>query len=167
MPRLKINFQNTIIYKLVCNNLNITEIYIGSTTNFTGRKRQHKDATTNLNCKEYNQTKYKFVRDNGGWENWSMIEIEKYPCNDSNESKSRERYWIETLKPLMNTQTPNMTKQEYKNINKEHIKEYQKQYKIIHRGKNIMFTCACGSICRNEAKAKHFKTNKHINFLNL
>ena len=37
------------------------------------------------------------IRKNGGWENWCMIEIEKYPCNDKNEAKARERYWLETL----------------------------------------------------------------------
>ena len=29
------------------------------------------------------------MRDNGGWQNWSMIEIEKYPCNDQQEATKR------------------------------------------------------------------------------
>ena len=30
------------------------------------------------------------IRENGDWNNWSMIEIEKYPCNDDNEARARE-----------------------------------------------------------------------------
>ena len=37
------------------------------------------------------------IRENEGWNNWSMIEIEKYPCNDKNEACARERYWYELL----------------------------------------------------------------------
>ena len=56
--------------------------------------------------KEYKFKVYDFIRNNGDWDNWSMIEIEKYPCNDGNEAKARERYWIETLKATLNERTP-------------------------------------------------------------
>jgi hypothetical protein len=26
---------------------------------------------------------YSTIRENGGWNNWSMVEIEKYPCKDA------------------------------------------------------------------------------------
>ena len=163
MPKLSINYQKTVMYKLVCKDLNVIEFYVGSTTDFINRKRQHKECTTNENSKEYNQTKYQFIRDHGGWENWEMIEIEKYPCWDGNESKARERYWIETLHANMNTQTPGRTDKEYVQSNKERIKGNHQRY----RDKNILFTCECGSTCRAEAKAKHFRTNKHQEFIAL
>ena len=34
-------YANTIIYKIVCNDLNITDCYVGNTTKFTNRKSPH------------------------------------------------------------------------------------------------------------------------------
>ena len=48
------------------------------------------------------------IRENEGWNNWSMIEIEKYPCNDKNEACARERYWYELLNANMNTYCPTL-----------------------------------------------------------
>ena len=42
MPKNNINYSNTIIYKIVCNDLNVKELYIGSTTDFYNRKSNHK-----------------------------------------------------------------------------------------------------------------------------
>ena len=96
MPRSNINYSNCIIYKIVCNDYNIKELYVGSTTEFTKRKYRHKANCTSPKYTEYEYKVYEFIRNNGGWDNWSMIEIEKYPCNDGNEARARERYWCET-----------------------------------------------------------------------
>jgi hypothetical protein len=53
------------------------------------------------------------MRETGGWENWTMVQIEHYPCNNSNEAGARERYWYEKLNSTMNTQVPNRTHVEY------------------------------------------------------
>lgn len=90
MPRLPIDYSNAVIYKLSCKNKNITEIYIGSTTNFIKRKNKHKSSCNNSNIKEYNNQKYIFIRENGGWLNWEMIEIEKFPCKTSRELEKKE-----------------------------------------------------------------------------
>jgi predicted GIY-YIG superfamily endonuclease len=42
MPRLPIDYANTLIYKIVCNDLNVTECYVGHTTDFTRRKSNHR-----------------------------------------------------------------------------------------------------------------------------
>lgn len=106
MPRKNINHSNTIIFKLVCNDLNIKKFYINSTTEFTKRKYEYKKHITNenLNTDKMNINKvemYEFIRSNGGWNNWSMIEIEKFPCVDLNEANSRERYWYEIINKLL------------------------------------------------------------------
>ena len=75
MPKVLINYNNIIIYKLCCKDPLITDIYIGSTTNFTKRKAAHKSNCNNENCKEYKFYVYEFIRDNGNWTNWDMIEI--------------------------------------------------------------------------------------------
>ena len=37
-----------------------------------------------------------------GWDNVSMILLEKYPCNSKQELKAREHYWITELHPKLN-----------------------------------------------------------------
>ena len=106
MPRKEIDYSKCIIYKIVCNDFNITELYVGSTTEFTKRKYRHKSNCANSKQKEYNFKVYEFIRNNGDWDNWSMIEIEKYPCSDGNEARARERYWCETLKASLNDRAP-------------------------------------------------------------
>jgi hypothetical protein len=118
MPKTNINYNNTIIYKIVCNDLNILDIYIGHTTDFTRRKNNHKSICNNENNKKFNFKVYQMIRENGGWSNWSMIEIEKYPCLDGNEARLRERYWYEFLNGVLNSCVPGGID----------IKEYQKKY---------------------------------------
>ena len=64
-------------YKLVCNDTNIKDFYIGSTVNWNDRKTLHKSDCNNQNGKKYNTPCYKTIRAHGGWDNWSMIEIER------------------------------------------------------------------------------------------
>ena len=139
MPRKAINFQNTIIYKIVCKDLLVTEKYIGHTTDFTKRKNSHKTRCNNPNDKMYNCYVYIFIRENGGWDNWTMIEIEKYPCLDVNEARKQERYFIELLIAELNQQIPSKTKQEWNEQHieqtKEYMKEYGKEYRELNRDK--------------------------------
>ena len=133
MPRVAMNYQNTIIYKIVCKDISITDCYVGSTTNFTKRKYAHQHACNNEKDKAYNYNVYSFIRANCGWENWDMIEIEKFPCNDKNEALKQERYWIETLKSTLNKVIPSRTSKEYKNDNKEEISKKNKQYREYNK----------------------------------
>ena len=129
MTRKEINYLKCVIYKIVCNDLSVTDLYVGSTTDFTKRKSQHKLACKSPNELIYNRKLYNMLRENGGWENWSMVEIEKYPCNDSNESFSRERYWLERF---------NEAKELRKLYNKEHIKnEHHQAIKAERNEKQI------------------------------
>ena len=98
MPRKNIDYSKCVIYKIVCNDLNITELYIGSTTEFVKRKYTHKHNTSISSFKLY-----ELIRIYGGWDNWSMIEIEKYPCKDGRESKARVRYWCEQTNATLNS----------------------------------------------------------------
>lgn len=128
MPRLPIDYSKTIIYKIVCNDLNICDLYVGSTTDFIRRKNEHKRCCNNEKSKKYNRKVYQTIRANGGWDNFSMIEIEKYLCNDSNEAHARERYYLELLNAKLNMVIPTRTEQEYRKDNKEKIAEKAKQY---------------------------------------
>ena len=124
MPKTEMDYSKTFMYKIVCNDLNILDCYVGHTTNFKQRKALHKSNCNNPNSKEYNNDKYKFIRDNGDWNNWSMIQIEVYKCDNKREAEARERYWIETLEANLNCRIPFKTQEE----KKEHISEYCKEY---------------------------------------
>ena len=132
MPRLPINYNNTVMYKIVCNDLNIKDLYIGHTCDFVRRKSKHKYSCTNENSPDYNYKVYVVIRKNRGWNNWSMVEIEKYPCVDANEARTRERYWYELLHPNLNGQCPGRTRNEtiksYTENNKENVQESKKKY---------------------------------------
>ena len=148
MPRKPIDYSNTIVYKLCCNDLQITDIYIGHTTDFKSRKATHKNGCNNSNNKAYNYNVYQFIRANGGWDNWSMVEIEKYCCKDADEARSKERHHYEILGGTLNIQLPNLSHNEsnklyrkrnsdnikqYREANKEKMKSYYKDYKRKYR----------------------------------
>jgi hypothetical protein len=139
MPRLQIDYQRCVIYKIVSNDVSITDSYVGHTTDMVRRKANHKSDCNNEDSKSYNYKVYTFIRENGGWLNWSMIEIEKFPCLDTHEACKRERYWFEILKATLNSCVPSRTAQEHR---KEHyqdniveIKEQQKQYRANNSNK--------------------------------
>jgi len=118
MPRKPIDYSKTIIYKLVCKDLSVKDLYVGHTTNWIKRKSNHKKNCYNANSKRHNFKVYTMMRDNGSWDNWDMIEIEKYPCNDEREARTRERYWYEELHASMNTNRPIWTEEEKKEYEK-------------------------------------------------
>ena len=128
MPKTVPNYSNTIIYKLCCNNPEITDIYIGHTTNFIMSKNQHKNNCKNPNLRCYNYYVYQFIRENGGFDNWAMIEIVKVNCIDKKEAAKYERFYLYELKATLNKVVPTRTKQEYYNDNKESIVKYKKEY---------------------------------------
>ena len=131
MPKLPIDYSKALVYKIVCNDLSITDCYIGSTTDFIRRKSEHK-----RKYKFGTKTKlYDTIRENGGFENWDFIEIEKHPCNDKNECHKRERYYIELYKSSLNMAIPARTQAEYKEENIEKINAYKKQWNIDNKEK--------------------------------
>lgn len=129
------DYKKNIIYKLCCKDSNITDIYVGHTCNFNQRKNIHKIRCNNANLKEHNFRVYKFIRNNGGFNNWEMIQIEEWSCNNSKEALLRERYWVDELKSSLNHQIPMRTQKEYRNVNKNIINEYMKNYRIENREK--------------------------------
>jgi len=156
MPKVETDYSQTIIYKLCCKDPLITDIYIGHTTNFTQRKNSHKTSCSNENDKKYNQYVYEFIRNNGGWENWTILQIENIKCKDKREAEATEHHWINSLHATLNSNKPYAKCKEepklYKQIwyednkdnilqkakehyeeNKESKLDYQKQYAEQHK----------------------------------
>ena len=61
MPKNEIDYSNTIIYKLICKDDNVKDLYVGHTTNFVQRKHAHKDNCIIVNSSKHNsKTSFKF-----------------------------------------------------------------------------------------------------------
>jgi hypothetical protein len=156
MPIKAIDYSNTVIYKIVCNDFNIKDTYVGHTTSFRRRKNEHKSDCHNKNTNNYHYKVYQTIREHGNWINWSMIEIEKFPCKDGNEARARERYWYEELKATLNMDIPNRTIEEWKKDNDEKIKEKRKTHYQEH-AKEINKKCQEYNIEHREEIREYFK----------
>ena len=135
MPRNKINYQNIVIYQICCKDLNIKDILIGYTTDLTKRKCLYRNHVKSTDEKYAYNKLYNFIRGNGGWENFDIVEIEKFPCNDSFEAKARERYWIEHKfnNQSVTPERPIVTPEEKYDKRKEYTRKYNRENKEYFR----------------------------------
>jgi len=182
------SYQNAVIYKIECNDINVKECYIGSTKDFVGRRYNHKSKYkmgSNLKV-------YQFIRNNGGWENWTMKSIINYPCKNRMELEIKEQEIIKTFDNTLNcvnaytsieykieykkqwdvenTEKRKEQAKQYRIDNLEKIKEQKKQYYIdntekIKARQNEKIQCDCGRWTGRGDMAKHRKTKIHTDFL--
>ena len=168
------------IYKIYCNDENVTDTYIGSTKNISTRKYQHKSHCKCSNSSHHNRKVYQIIRANGGWDNWNFVVVEEIKECSKIQALIREEYYRQELKANMNAQTcfsgiiDYNTKQErqkqydkqYCETNKHKIKERQQRYyEDTKEIKNEKFICECGGKYTKQHKADHFKRPIHQNYL--
>jgi hypothetical protein len=134
-----------IMYKIKPLNDELNFSYIGHTSMFNKRKNQHQKNTTNTkDHKHYHLKVYQTIRDNGGWDAWEMIEIEKFKCSTKLEARMREQQLMVEHNTTLNTCKSFITEEErkkkkqeitnkYKAEHVELIKEQQQQYKQDHK----------------------------------
>ena len=94
---------NCIVYKIVCNDENVKDLYVGSTTEDLKKMiMRHKQKCYNIkDNSKYNLNVYKVIRLNGGFDNWTFTEIENCACKNISESNKRKNYWIDQLKATL------------------------------------------------------------------
>jgi hypothetical protein len=63
------DYESTIIYKITCKDPLITDKYVGHTIDFVKRRKSHKYA---CNDDRICIRLYNFIREHGGWDNWTM-----------------------------------------------------------------------------------------------
>lgn len=97
------NYSNTKIYMLYNNDRDISDIYIGYSTNIKDRMCVHRRCCNNPKNKSYTTRMYNFIRNNGGWEKWSYIIIEELNCSSKKEAEKKEEFWIKYYNPSLNT----------------------------------------------------------------
>lgn len=125
------DYKNSVIYRIYCKNPDIKDCYIGSSKCIQDRMYGHKSVCYNKTISEYNEKKYEFIRNNGGWDNFDYEILEYYPCNNFEELRQKEQEYIEKLSPSLNDARSYRT-QEFK---KERKKINQKNWRQSDQGK--------------------------------
>ena len=141
MPRIAVDYSKTVIYKIQ-HNEDDSLLYVGSTTNFNNRKSQHKNACKNESGKKHSLKVYKMIRDNGGWDSFSMVKIEDFPCDNNRDAEAREDELMRELKANMNGKRAfiedpiaenRMYNLRWRQNNREEVKARHKHYRETHR----------------------------------
>ena len=102
MPKTKIDYGHTIIYKIACKDSKVKYVYVGYTTNFIQRKYFHKNNCVNHAATNYDDRLYAVIRKHGGWENWKMENIHVCDCEDYNAAKKIVQEYAVTLRATLN-----------------------------------------------------------------
>jgi hypothetical protein len=116
------DYSKAKIYKLVAGGLT----YYGSTVNEL-RYRLYLHKST---FKRNGTITSKLLFDTG--DEVKIFLVEKFPCNDRMELNARERYWIENNE-CVNKNIPTRTDKEWRDANKEQLKEKNKEYREAHK----------------------------------
>jgi len=159
-----------IIYKLATSETSET-VYIGSTTDLRRRKYNHTSSSLHAPAPVY-----KYIRANGGFNNFDLFEIERIEFTNKHQLYERERFHLEQFKnsgiTVLNKNIPNRNCAEYYQDNKIEIINNVRNYRINNRPmvlekKNRRITCRCGVQYNNSNKINHGKTQRHLNFTRL
>ena len=157
MPNSDIDYSNTIIYKITCKNKDITDVYVGHTTNFVQRRYAHKQGCINNKSANHNCKLYNVIRANGGWSNWHMEIINFFNCADHCDARKKEQEYFIELKATLNSIEPFPKKE-------EKINTIDNETPIVPDSP-YRFVCEPCGIKTNNKKDynKHCLTAKHIN----
>ena len=149
------------IYEIKSIDKSITEIYIGSTWDMKDRLRLHYHKCYNKNTKDYNYTVYKYIRENGGWDNFEMTIIDSGECEDELELHCAEQFYIDMaggIDNLLNSRNALVLPEEARK--REDISRDRIQKKNIETKR---FLCEMCDKCfqDNYDLQRHLETNKH------
>jgi hypothetical protein len=142
MPRLPIDYENGL------------DCYIGSTANYTQRKASHASAVR----RGVTYPVYTHIRSHGGWANWDMVLVERWPCANKLELEKRERHHIEQLKPTLNRSVPTRTAREHYAEFKESYQARRQAYYAEHAEEVKERNKAWNNAHREEIRARQNKT---------
>ena len=116
-------YKNGKIYQIVDNTND--NIYVGSTCKkLCQRLAQHRtDYNKYLEGKYHYVSSYEILKNS----DYKILLLEEFPCENIEQLRKREGYYIQTLK-CVNKQIAGRTYKEYIQDNKEHITERHKKY---------------------------------------
>jgi len=170
MPKKEIDYSKCLIYKIQHKDNNDL-LYVGHTTNFTKRKNEHKSRVICEMNKEYNHKVYQMIRENGGWDDFNMVVIKDFPCENKQQATTEEDRIMREMKATMNTFRASRSRKEYRQDNKEYFINYKAEYfqknkERITSKNNKVCICECGKEYTYRNRLRHEKSNFHKIFLN-
>lgn len=166
MPKIKIDYGHTTIYKISCNDSKVKHVYVGYTTNFIQRKYFHKNNCINHEATNYDDRLYAVIRKHGGWENWKMENIHVCNCEDYNAAKKVTQEYVVMLRATLNSieltpsngLLPTMVTESTDACKKTNIKTKNPKNPLT------FFCDICDYVTSNKKDFnKHINTIKHIN----
>jgi len=178
-------YENGKIYKLVSNHTD--KIYVGSTCKerlcqrLAKHKKSYKEWLKDNN--KHNISSYRLFE----LGDVKIVLLESVNCKTKDELLKKEREYIEKFKDIIvNKVIPSRTIKEYREDNKQKIKEYKQQYHTEHKEKlkqktykyreehieeyknyknkyvNELYDCECGRQIKKGNKYNHNKTKIHL-----
>lgn len=142
----------------------MSECYIGSTFNFNSRFDSHSSCCNN---KKYNYKVYKFIRENGGFQKWTMKIIKKVLVSSKRQLVRYEDEYIVRLKPALNSHRARRSSEEYyKDNRREKIDNMIKYYDDNKDEINKRTDCCCGGKYTHIHRARHLRTPRHKRYVN-
>ena len=153
------DYKNTKIYKIYSPS-NKDLVYIGHTTKQYLSQRLAKHVNQYhywLNNQETQgrTTSYSIFEQ---CNDYQIILVENYPCNDVNEARSRERYYIENNE-CINKNIPGRTNVE------RCATRYANKKEIISDSNKQKIQCECGATVRKVDITRHRRSQKHLSFI--
>jgi hypothetical protein len=127
MPVKTIN--DYTFYKIICLDDSVELCYVGSTANFNKRRQLHKSDCNNENRKKYNSKLYTTIRENGGWQNFKMIEMGKAEQLTKREAEQVEENYRQELRANLNSKRCYISLEEKQELDKEYQKKYKEENK--------------------------------------
>jgi len=159
MPKIKIDYSNTIFYKIYCKDTSVKELYIGHTTNFVQRKYAHKQGCINDKSANYKCKLYNVMRNNRGWDNWNMTIIAFHNCEDLYSAKKQEQQYFEEYNATLNSIEPLPPQNPI-------AKVAVKPTRGVDVNSNHFVCTACNYSCSKKGDYnRHLLTRKHNNIV--
>ena len=171
MPKQTINYSNTIIYMIHCNNPDITDLYVGHTTNYIQKKHLHKQYCNNPNSSNYNHPLYQRIRETGGWPNWAVTIVDHISCENYENAILQERHYCALfnntlngihINPTILNEDPPIIPTPPINLNTK-VAESSKNHQILKDDTTGKYACKmCDyTTAKKHNILKHFTTKKH------
>jgi len=172
MTRGEVDYQKGLIYTIT----SLDSVYVGSTTNYTKRKCEHKYF---INTKD--RKLYQTIRENNC--EWDMKPYKLFPCNSKMELEIEEEKIRRELSADLNMMKCRTSIVEKKSMKKEYDKEYikknynkklkqnqiyrEKNRELIRKKDNTKIVCECGCIVTSGNLGRHKKTKKHLDLISI
>lgn len=119
------------IYKLIKKDAtNDDMVYIGSTEDIDQRMYRHKIACNNINNRKSDYKVYKYIRENGGWDEWTYEIIDEVEVALRDDASKYEGNYILKYDAInkLNDVVAGRSKKEYYEQNKEHLSQNMREY---------------------------------------